>query len=93
MIHVETNRSYVPLLLLEADGELCTRADTICFLSRALTLDILTVDCQIYGLFLCCSFFFFPLIDDLVGSPNDSGIIIQPRLKKPGDTNCLFNSQ
>lgn len=76
----------MPLLLLEAYRGLCARADTICFLSRALTLDILTVGYQIYGGFL-------PLIDDLVGSPNDSGIITQTRLKKPGDTNCLFNSQ
>jgi len=42
-------RSYVPLLLLEAYGGLCTRADAICFLSRALTLGVLTVGCQIYG--------------------------------------------
>lgn len=76
----------MPLLLQEAYRRFCTRADTICFLSRVLTLDILTVGCQIYGVFL-------PLIGDLVGSPNDSGIITQTRLKKPGDTNCLFNSQ
>lgn len=61
----------------------------MCFLSRALTLNILTVGCQIYGVFL-------PLIDDLVGSLEDWRIITQTRLKKlkkPGDTNCLFNSQ
>lgn len=78
-----TSRSCLHLLLLEVYRGFCTRVDTICFLSKTLTLDISTVSCQII----------FSLIDYLVGSPNDSGIITQTRLKKPSETNCLFNTQ
>lgn len=83
-----TNRSYTPLLVLDAYRGLCTRADTKCFCNRALTLDVLAVVCQIYVLWV-----FLPLDADLVASPNDSGIVTQSRLKKPSGINCFFNSR